>query len=246
MEDGMEITIDQVHALADSYEKNGLGSSSAGKFLRDLSKSKKLPHGRGITWLQSIFAEGQPESISLILNDLEDLLNRSNRNDTKSTLQSFLNCVKSGSSLTPAQKKLLAALKDQVNACQQDLQLTVKQNSLVVGLMNRKCNMSQRYWNERASTSRRLDSIFHRLIQDKAISPDDFEYVCSNFKGVVEEFENTHHPIGSLRWTKAGEAVMIVGDPFFSQNGTVLIDGFINSKGASQFLSHELFIRLRK
>ena len=106
--------------------------------------------------------------------------------------------------------------------------------------------MSQRYWNERASTSRRLDSIFHRFQQDKAISPDDFEYVRSNFKGAVEEFENTHHPIGSLRWTMDGEAIMIVGNPFFSQNGNVLIDGFINLKGTSQFLSYELFIRSRK
>ena len=242
----MEITIDQVHALADSYEKSGLGSTSTGKFLRDLSKSGKLPCGRGITWLQDIVAKGQPESISLTLNDLEDLLNRSNRSDTKNTLQSFLTCIKSGYSLTPAQTKLLASLRDQVNACQQDLQPTTQQNSLVVGLMNRKCRMSQRYWSERASTSRRLDSIFHRFQQDKAISPDDFEYVRSNFKGAVEEFENTHHPIGSLRWTKDGEAVMIVGNPFFSQNGNVLIDGFINLKGTSQFLSYELFIRSRK
>jgi len=225
MEDGMEITIEQVHALADSYEKSGLGETSSGRFLRGCAASGRMPRGRGITWLQELIAKNVPASIPPLVTDVKDLISRSVRPDTIEILEAILRSAASGWELSDHKKSELERLRKQVNEAMPDLELDKRSQHLLRGLSRKKLSRyMSNYWSSRPVISNRLDSIFKRWNAESKISPDDWEFVRKSFKGAVNDFESNRHPVGSLRWVRAGVPVTIMGEPQLDDRGNVLIE----------------------
>jgi len=220
----MEVTMDQVRELADRYEKCGLANSSSGRFLRSVAAEGRMPRGRGITWLEEIISKGNPESVTALVSEIEDLIKRSNRQDTIETLSEILRCVSVGWTLSDYKKTELERLRKQVNDNVGDVELDAGQRHLLVGLEARKRFSSFVYWSARPAISRRLDAIFGRWAKEDKISHDDWLYVRDNFKGPVAEYENGKNPVGALRWTRSGTPVTIMSEPKFNPRGDVYVE----------------------
>lgn len=220
----MEITMDQVRELADRYEQAGLGESSSGRFLRSIVKDDRMPRGGGISWLNDLMMKGDPSTVGPLVDEIEDLIERSGRQDTIETLNEILRQVKAGRVLSDRRKIDLERLREQVNGGQIDLDLTEKQRNLLAGLAALKHFGSSFYWASRPAISTRLDTIFRRWGNEGKVSPDDWEFVRQNFRAAVSDFEDGKHPVGALRWTRWGEAATVMGEPRFDERGHVLID----------------------
>ena len=220
----MEITMDQVRELADRYEKCGLANSSSGRFLRSVATEGRMPRGRGITWLEEIVSKGDPESVTALVDEIEDLIKRSNRHDTIQALSDILRCVSVGWTLSDYKRTELERLRRQVNDSTGDLELDDEKRHLLAGLEARKRFSSYSYWSARPAISRRLEAIFGRWFKEGKISPDDWSYVRDNFKGPVAEYEGGKHPVGALRWTRSGTPVTIMSGPRFNPRGDVYVE----------------------
>jgi len=219
----MEITIDQIRELHGHYVEASLGETSSGRFLRSIVTEGRMPRGRGISWLEELVAKGNPQSVSPLVAEIEDLILRSKRQDTIQILSDILNRVKAGWMLTDHKKSEFERLRKQVNDALPDLELDERSRHLLTGLETRKRFSSYSYWQARPVISTRLDGIFTRWRAESKISPDDWEFTRENFKGPIAEFEGGKHPIGSLRWNRHGVPVTIMEEPLFNDQGDVVI-----------------------
>ena len=220
----MQITMEQVQELADRYEQCGLGSSSGGRFLRSITTEGRMPRGRGIAWLEELITKGSPACVAGLVTEVEDLINRSERADTKDTLQGLLARIRSGWELSEYQKATLERLRVQVNESKPDLELDEQQVKILHGLIARKRCMSPYYWAARPAISKRLDETFTRWTLEKKVSPDDWEFLTQKFKTCISDLNGDKHPIGSLRWTRSGEPVNVASVKSFDASGNVVVD----------------------
>jgi len=217
--------MDQVRRLSGRYEQCGLGGTSSGRFLRSIVTEGRMPRGRGVTWLQDLITKGDPTSVSPLVTEIKDLISRSPRADTVRTLESLLRTVVSGWDLSDHKKSELERLRKQVNDALPDLELDERDRYLLDGLNRKRLKLyTSNYWSRRPVISSRLDVIFGRWDAESKISPDDWEFVRENFESAVADFEGNRHPVGSLRWTRSGLPVTIMGEPQIDERGNTLIE----------------------
>lgn len=241
----MQVTMDQVRELADRYEQCGLGSSSSGRFLRSIVNESRMPRGRGIVWLDELIRKGAPANVAGLVTEVEDLINRSNRDDTKGILQGLLGRIRAGYDLSEYQKATLDRLRKQVNEALPDLELDPSQVQLLHGLIARKRCMSPYYWAARPAISNRLDDIFTRWTLEKKVSPDDWSFLNEKFKTCVNDLRSNKHPSGALRWTRSGEPVTIMSAMSFDQSGRIVVDA-LTSTGVRSIQIERLLTRAPK
>jgi hypothetical protein len=240
----MEITIDQIRELHGHYVEASLGETSSGRFLRSIVTEGRMPRGRGISWLEELIAKGNPQSVSPLVAEIEDLILRSKRQDTIQILSDILNRVKAGWVLTDHKKSELERLRKQVVNDLPDLELTARQELLLFGLGVRKHRSSYNYWASRPVISSRLDCIFKRWGADLKISPDDWQFVRDNFKSAVDEFEGGKHPVGALRWSRGSlAAYTIMEEPRFNDAGAVVVQTLQADRGIIAVPVSSLLIR---
>lgn len=240
----MEVAMDQIRELHNHYVEAGLGETSSGRFLRSITVEGRMPRGRGEDWLRDLITKGNPQSVSHLVAEIEDLMLRSKRQDTTQILADILGRVKSGWTLTDHKKSELERLRKQVNDALPDLELSGRQVELLFGLGVRKHRSSYNYWASRPVISSRLDDIFKRWGSDLKISPDDWQFVRDNFKSVVEEFEGERHPVGALRWSRGSlTAYTIMGLPRFNDGGVVVIETLQAGRGVVVVPAAGLLIR---
>lgn len=220
----MQVTMDQVRELADRYEQCGLGGSSSGRFLRSIVTEGRMPRGRGIAWLDELIRKGAPANVAGLVTEVEDLINRSNRDDTKGILQDLLGRIRAGYDLSEYQKATLGRLREQVNDAKPDLELDERQVQLIRGLEARKRRMSPYYWAARPAIAGRLENIFTRWKTKNRVSPDDWAYLEEKFKSSVNDFNSDKHPIGALRWTRRGDAVTVMSGTSLDGSGDVVVE----------------------
>lgn len=219
----MQVTMDQVRELAARYENCGLGDSSSGRFLRSIVAEGRMPRGRGTVWLEDLITKGAPASVTNLVAEVEDLISRSPRADTQDHLRSLLGKIRAGWTLSEHQKATLERLREQVDKALPDLELDESQVKLLHGLIARKRCMSPYYWAARPAISKRLDEIFIRWTIDKKMSPDDWEYLCARFKTCIQDLGSDKHPVGALRWTRAGEPVTVMSGMSLDQSGRIVV-----------------------
>jgi hypothetical protein len=239
----MQITMDQVLELADRYVECGLGDTSSGRFLRSIVTEGRMPRGRGIGWLEDLVSKGTPESVTPLLAEIDDLILRTPRNDTKEELADLQRRVKAGWQLSEFQQKTLDRLRQQVNDAKADMDLDERQLKLIRGLKDRFRYSSPTYWASRPAISRRLSTIFGRWESETKICPDDWQFLRDNFKTVVESYENTKHPIGALRWERGPKwPVTVMSEPLLTDMGNVVVTVH-NPKGVVPMPIDRLLIR---
>jgi hypothetical protein len=220
----MEITMDQVRELADRYVECGLDGTSSGRFLRSIVADGRMPRGRGIDWLNDLVSKGAPESVTPLLAELDDLILRTPRKDTKEELADLQRRVKAGWQLSEFQQKTLNRLRQQVRDAKADMGLDDRSVKLVHGLSARHRYSSPTYWASRPAINRRLHTIFGRWADETKICPDDWQFLRENFKTVVENYENTKHPIGALRWERGPKwPVTVMSEPLLTDMGNVVV-----------------------
>lgn len=241
----MEINMGQVRELADRYEQGGLGGTSSGRFLRSVATEGRMPRGRGVTWLEEIITKGDPQPIGPLVTEIEDLMSRSDRDDTVSALSEILITVKSGWDFTAHKKSELERLRKQVNENRPDIEIDDQRRKLMMGLETRKRFMSRAYRASRPVISKRLDVIFTRWTRWGKVSPDDWEFVRENFKGAIAEFEGSRHPVGSLRWTRQGNPATVISEAQFDPSGSVVVEALLPS-GVVKISIDGLFMRAPK
>jgi hypothetical protein len=183
-----------------------------------------MPRGRGIAWLEELITKGSPANVEGLVTEVKDLINRSERADTKSTLQRLLARILAGWELSEYQKATLERLRVQVNESKPDLELDEQQVKILHGLIARKRCMSPYYWAARPAISKRLDETFTRWTLEKKVSPDDWEFLTQKFKTCISDLNGDKHPIGSLRWTRSGEPVTVSSAKSFDASGNVVVD----------------------
>ena len=242
----MEVTMDQVRELADRYDACGLGGTSSGRFLRSIVISGQMPRGRGIGWLSDLISKGSPQNVEPLLEEIKDLIARSKRDDTIKTLNDIMTRVQAGQNLSEHKLSELERLRKQVNDDLPDLELDDRQRDLMKGLSARKRYSSYSYWASRPVISERLNQIFDRWSKYGKVSPDDWQYALDNFKGAVSEFEESRHPVGSLRWTRRGEPATVMSVPRFDDRGTVIINVMTPSAGVYPLPAETIMIRKPK
>lgn len=242
----MNFTMEQVQELADRYDECGFGNTSSGRFLRGIVTSGRLPYGGGAAWLKDLISKGAPQNVEPLLAELKDLIIRSKRDDTIEALSDIMRRVQAGWSLSDHKRFELERLRNQVNDDLPDLELDERQIELIKGLSVKKRYASYAYWSSRPVISERIDQIFDRWRKHQKVSPDDWEYILNNFKGAVTEFESSRHPVGSLRWTRSGAPVTIMGRPRFDDRGNVIIDAMVPSSGVQSLTIGTLMMRKPK
>ena len=239
----MEITMDQVRELADRYVECGLDGTSSGRFLRSIVTDGRMPRGRGIDWLNDLISKGIPESVAPLLAEIDDLILRTPRKDTKEELADLQRRVKAGWQLSEFQQKTLNRLRQQVRDAKADMDLDDRSVNLVHGLSARHRYSSPTYWASRPAINRRLHTIFRRWVDETKICPDDWQFLRENFKTVVENYENTKHPIGALRWERGPKwPVTVMSEPFLTDMGNVVVM-IHNPKGVIPMPIDRLLIR---
>jgi len=239
----MEITMDQVRDLAECYIECGLGETSSGRFLRSIVTDGRMPRGRGIGWLEELISKGVPQSVAPLLAEISELVLRTPRQDTKDELADLQRRVKAGWQLSEFQKKTLDRLRQQVRDAKADLELDERQRKLVQGLYDRFRYSSPTYWASRPAISKRLNTIFGRWGVEKRVCPDDWQFLRENFKSVVENYENTKHPIGALRWERGHKwPVTIMSETLITDAGNVVVMVH-NPKGVVPMRIEMLLIR---
>ena len=239
----MEITMDQVRELADRYVECGLDGTSSGRFLRSIVADGRMPRGRGIDWLNDLISKGVPQSVAPLLAEIDELTLRTSRQDTKDELTYIRSRVKAGWQLSEFQKKTLDRLRQQVNDAKDDMTLDERQLKLIQGLKNRFRYSSPTYWASRPAISRRLSTIFGRWESETKICPDDWQFLRDNFRTVVENYENTKHPVGALRWERGPKwPVTVMSETLLTDMGNVVVMVH-NPKGVVPMPIDRLLIR---
>lgn len=240
----MQITMEQVRELHGHYVEAGLGETSSGRFLRSIVTAGIMPRGGGMSWLTDLINKGNPQSVTPLLEEIRDLIARSGRPDTVRILSDIHSRVNAGWSLSEHKRSELERLRKQVNDALPDLELNDRQEELLLGLSVRKHRSSYAYWTSRPVISSRLDEIFKRWGVERKISPDDWQFVRDNFKSVVEEFEGSRHPVGSLRWLRGSlDAYTIMEDPRFNDVGSVVVQTLQAGRGIIAVPAASLLIR---
>jgi hypothetical protein len=220
----MQITMDQVRELSDRYIECGLGETSSGRFLRSIALDGRMPRGRGVFWLEDLIRKGAPQSVAPLLAEIDELTLRTPRQDTKDELSFIRSRVMAGWQLSEFQQKTLDRLRQQVNDAKADMELDERQLKLVQGLKDRFRYSSPVYWASRPAISRRLNTIFGRWKSETKICPDDWQFLRDNFKTVVENYENTKHPVGSLRWWRGyKQPVTVMSETLITDAGNVVV-----------------------
>jgi len=233
METENDITIDKVRTLLSTYEAAGISDTSSGRFLKNIVSENQLPSGSRAQWLKDLFKR---QELIKQAKELIELASQSRRSDIADTLRDFAKTLARGYELSERQQRLLGALRQQVVENLPDRELTVRDKEMLLGLAEAKRHMSY-YWANRPSISRRLDKVFLRFHSEGAISQGDWDYVCSNFKGRVDQFDgfSKRRGAGSLMWAPRASLtpvvngqtwvpVLIIGETKFSQMGDVIVD----------------------
>ncbi len=243
----MEITLDQVRELAARYDESGLGSTSSGRFLRSIVNAGVMPRGGGMNWLSDLISKGNPQNVIPLLEEIRDLMTRSGRPDTIRILGDIHSRVNAGWSLSEHKRSELERIRKQVNDALPDLELSDRQEELLLGLKARKRRSSYMYWASRPVISGRIDDIFGRWDADRKISADDWQFVRDNFKSIVEEFEGDRHPVGSLRWFRGSVTPhTILGEPRFNDAGNVVVETLQADRGIISVPVSQVLIRAPK
>ena len=220
-----------IKALSATYQENGLGDTSSGRFLKNLAETGKPPRGRGITWLEELMTKPLPIELLNEAKDLDKLAQLCDRPSLAETLRDFASKLKRGHQLSDRQKSFIAFLKKEAGSPSQRAELTDLDRALLAGISARIASYSPFAYSKLSRSVERVSKILSSFKTDGCITEADFKYVTSKHKGLTEAWYSLQDTliVGSLwRWKwpqgSIGGIVMIVAPIFFDRAGKIYVD----------------------
>ena len=212
----MSFDLNKAEEYLSAYKNAGVVWTSQGKFLASLVESKSPPKGRGIQWLEDIFALGLPQSMNeekvLRIEKIEKAAAMTQKPEDAEILRDFSRKISLGRQLSEKQESFLSKLMERAEREVKYVEINDDINAFIETL---KCKVlygtSSYYWQARESTYRRASQIFNYCEKTGKIDTDDYKYLRSIFKGFTEQWEEVDSWRGNIFYLKGtGEPVLVL------------------------------------
>ena len=212
----MSFDLNKVEEYLSAYKNAGVAWTSQGKFLASLVESKSPPKGRGIQWLEDIFALGLPKSMNeekmLQIEKIEKAAAVAQKPEDAEVLRDFSRKISLGRQLSEKQESFLSKLIERAEREVKYVEINDDTNAFIETLRYKVFyGTTAYYWQARESTYRRAMQIFSYYEKTRKIDTEDYEYIRSIFKGFTEQWKEVDSWRGSIFYLKGtGEPVLVL------------------------------------